>query len=295
MPFAGRRDDRSSRHADRQRPVCEPIAVDTHRAGGRSGRNRPLEARTATITGAGRGIGQAVAFALAEAGATVALLARTRAELDETVRRIHNAGGTALAVIADLREPAQWSAAIARIHEWRGGTDILVNNAASIGPLGSSRTLDPAEYAATLMLNVAAVVSLTLSVLPWMLDRGWGRVLNVSSGVAAHPAAMIGANAYATTKAAIEAHTLNLAAELEGTGVTVNAYRPGVVDTAMQAQLRDHDTDAACVELRDRSRRLYKDGALISAAASAHSLLARLPGEETGQIWTASDRTDIAP
>jgi NAD(P)-dependent dehydrogenase (short-subunit alcohol dehydrogenase family) len=64
-----------------------------------------------------------------------------------------------------------------------------------------------------------------------MLDAGWGRVVNVSSGIVAHPAGMVRGNAYATTKAALEAHTVNLAAELPGTGVTVNVYRPGGVDT----------------------------------------------------------------
>ena len=71
-----------------------------------------------------------------------------------------------------------------------------------------------------------------------MIERGWGRVVNVSSGIVANPKRMIGGNAYATSKSALEAHTLNLAAELVGTGVTVNVYRPGAVDTQMQAWIR---------------------------------------------------------
>ena len=74
-----------------------------------------------------------------------------------------------------------------------------------------------------------------------MRERGWGRIVNVSSGIAAHPETMIGGNSYATTKAALEAHTVNLAAELAGTGVTVNIYRPGIVDTAMQTWIRSQD------------------------------------------------------
>ena len=84
-------------------------------------------------------------------------------------------------------------------------------------------------------INVVGPVSLTAALVPAMLDQSWGRIVNVSSGIAVHPAAMIGGNAYAAAKAALEAHTLNLAAELAGTGVTVNGFRPGTVDTGRQA------------------------------------------------------------
>ena len=97
-----------------------------------------------------------------------------------------------------------------------------------------------------------------------MLERRWGRVVNVSSGIVASPAAMVGANAYAATKAALEAHTVNLAAELAGTGVTVNAYRPGSVDTAMQAWIRDQDPDAIGRALHDRFTERHAAGDLIS-------------------------------
>jgi NAD(P)-dependent dehydrogenase (short-subunit alcohol dehydrogenase family) len=78
-----------------------------------------------------------------------------------------------------------------------------------------------------------------------MLDRGWGRIVNVSSGIADHPGAMVGMNAYAATKAALEAHTLNLAAELAGSGVTVNVYRPGSMP-----DLRDDAAWRSCANQR---------------------------------------------
>jgi NAD(P)-dependent dehydrogenase (short-subunit alcohol dehydrogenase family) len=84
-----------------------------------------------------------------------------------------------------------------------------------------------------------------------MLGQEWGRVVNVSSGIAAHPESMIGANAYAAGKAALEAHTVNLATELAGTGVTVNAFRPGPVDTAMQAWIRSQDRARIGAALHD--------------------------------------------
>jgi NAD(P)-dependent dehydrogenase (short-subunit alcohol dehydrogenase family) len=161
----------------------------------------------------------------------------------------------------------------------------LINNAAVVWPLGASAGVDANEWAKALETNVTAVARLTFALLPSMLARGWGRVVNVSSGVAARPGSMIGANAYATGKSALEAHTVNLAAELEGSGVTVNVFRPGMVDTAMQRWIRERDPSEIGVALHERFTRAHADGALIDPERSAESLLTLLPGEETGQVW----------
>jgi NAD(P)-dependent dehydrogenase (short-subunit alcohol dehydrogenase family) len=95
-------------------------------------------------------------------------------------------------------------------------------------------------------------------------------------------------NAYAATKSALEAHTVNLAAELRGTGVTVNAYRPGGVDTAMQAWIRRQDPERIGAGLHERFNRNYADGALITPEYSAAALLALLAGDDTGAIWDVS-------
>ena len=122
-----------------------------------------------------------------------------------------------------------------------------------------------------------------------MLERGWGRIVNVSSGIVDHPGAMVGLNAYAATKAALEAHTLNLAAELAGSGVTVNVYRPGSVDTAMQAWFRAQPPAEIGAALHQHFQASYEQGALITPERSARSLLTRLAGEATGEIWNATD------
>jgi 3-oxoacyl-[acyl-carrier protein] reductase len=137
-----------------------------------------------------------------------------------------------------------------------------------------------------LAVNVEAPVRLALALLPSMLERGWGRIVNVSSGIVDRPGAMVGLNAYAATKAALEAHTLNLAAELAGSGVTVNVYRPGSVDTAMQAWFRSQSPDEIGAALHDRFRTSYEQGALITPEHSARSLLARITNTATGEIWT---------
>jgi 3-oxoacyl-[acyl-carrier protein] reductase len=123
-----------------------------------------------------------------------------------------------------------------------------------------------------------------------MLAQGWGRIVNVSSGIAASPAGMLRANAYATSKAALEAHTLNLAAELSDTGITVNVYRPGIVDTAMQAWIRDQDPMHIGTALHQRFVDNYRHGTLLTPSQSAASLLTRLPSPASGQIWGASDQ-----
>jgi NAD(P)-dependent dehydrogenase (short-subunit alcohol dehydrogenase family) len=121
-----------------------------------------------------------------------------------------------------------------------------------------------------------------------MLDASWGRVVNVSSGVVAHPAGMVRGNAYATTKTALEAHTVNLAAELAGTGVTVNAYRPGGVDTAMQAWIRSQNAERIGAGLHERFNKNFAEGTLIAPEQSAAALLAHLAGDGTGAIWDVS-------
>lgn len=106
----------------------------------------------------------------------------------------------------------------------------------------------------------------------------------------ANPAGMPRANAYATSKAALEAHTVNLAAELAGSGVTVNVFRPAGVDTAMQAWIRDQDPVLVGAGLHRRFVDNDERRTLLSAGQSASSLLARVTSPDTGQIWDAADR-----
>jgi 3-oxoacyl-[acyl-carrier protein] reductase len=117
--------------------------------------------------------------------------------------------------------------------------------------------------------------------------------VNVSSGIVAHPEAMTRGNAYAATKAALEAHTLNLAAELRGTGVTANVYRPGRVDTAMQEWIRGQDRERIGAELHERFTRFAASGELITPGRAAASLLARLGGADNGAVWDVDDVDDV--
>jgi NAD(P)-dependent dehydrogenase (short-subunit alcohol dehydrogenase family) len=242
--------------------------------------------KTALVTGAGRGIGRAVALGLAGAGARVVLLARTAVQLEQTRELLRAQGvpaGRISVAPADLADEADRGRAAAAALA-SGRVDILVNNAATVEPLGPTAGVTSADLRLAFEVNVIAPAALTAAVLPGMLDAGWGRVANVSSGIVAYPAGMVRGNAYAATKAALEAHTLNLAAELAGTGVTVNAYRPGGVDTAMQAWIRSQDPERIGA-LYERFNRSYAEGTLITPGQSAAALLAHLAGDDTGVIW----------
>jgi NAD(P)-dependent dehydrogenase (short-subunit alcohol dehydrogenase family) len=252
--------------------------------------NEALYGRVALVTGGGRGIGRAIALGLADAGARVAVLARSADEVAQTVSLIGERGKPGLAVPADVSVPSQVDATLHAIGDQWGPIEVLVNDAAVVWPLGPSVELDLVAWETALAINVTAVARLTVAVLPAMLERRWGRIVNVSSGIVANPAGMLRANAYATSKAALEAHTVNLAAELAGSGVKVNVFRPGGVDTAMQAWIRDQDPVLVGAALHRRFVDNYERRTLLSAGQSAASLLARLPSPDTGQIWDAADR-----
>jgi 3-oxoacyl-[acyl-carrier protein] reductase len=250
-----------------------------------------LEGRTALVTGAGRGIGRAIALGLATDGVQVALLARSVDQLTEVAAAVSAAGGTALVVPTDVGDSAVVNRAVAMVLAEFGAVDILVNDAAVVAPLGTTAAVDADAWAMALAVNVVGPFLLAQAVLPGMLERRWGRIANVSSAIAEHPAAMIGMNAYAASKSALEAHTLNLAAELAGTGVTVNVYRPGSVDTAMQGWIRSQPAEEIGVALHERFVESYDRGSLLTPEQSARALLLRLEGDATGQVWSVEDPT----
>jgi len=251
--------------------------------------DNPLCDRVALVTGGGRGIGRATALGLAQAGARVAVLARSRHQLAGVVEEIRASGGTAMALVADVSDRPQVEAACELLRRELGAPGVLINNAAVVEPLGPTPTLDPEAIDTALAVNVIAPITLTARLVPDMIAAGWGRIVNVSSGIVAAPAAMPGMTTYAASKAALEAHTLNLAAELRGTGVTANVYRPGTVDTSMQAWIRKQSPDRIGEALQRRFAASHVDGALISAAESARPLVTHLRGNASGEIWTVAD------
>ena len=248
-----------------------------------------LAGKTALVTGASRGIGRAVALGLAAAGADLALLARSQPDLEEVAERGKALGARVVVVPTDLTDQLALRVAIQHVRKKCGVVDVLVNNAAVVQPMGPTVDVDVDEWAAAITVNLVSPVTLTLGLVPDMLERKWGRVVNVTAKAAVAPSQLIGGNAYTSSKAALDAHTLNLAAELADTGVTVNGFRPGIVDTAIHDWVRSQPAERIGDALRNQFVKFKESGMLISPEHSAAALIARLSSDRTGQIWDVDD------
>lgn len=195
---------------------------------------RRLEGRVALITGGGRGIGRAIALAYAAEGARLALVARTSAELEETAGLVRDKhGAEAITAIANVADYEQVQQAVARTLEHYGHIDVLVNNAGNIGPVGRVWDNDPGEWARTIAVHLMGVFYGCHAVIPGMLERGQGRIVNMS-GVGGP-----NSSAYDAAKTGIVNLTENLALELQDTAITVNAISPGSIHTRMWEENRD--------------------------------------------------------
>jgi len=140
-----------------------------------------LRGQVAVVTGGGRGIGRAIALALAKAGACAAVLARSQSELDKTVRLIEHAGGRAQAFATDVRDVLTVRSAIVEIERSLGPVDLLVNNAATAGPIGPFWETDTDQWWQALEVNLRGPVHCSRAVLPGMVARHQGRIVNIAS------------------------------------------------------------------------------------------------------------------
>lgn len=188
-----------------------------------------LSGQVALVTGASRGIGRAIADALAEAGASVVLAARTQSDLDEVAEAIRQRGGTALAVAAHTGSDEAMQDLVALVTAEWGGVDILVNNAATNPHFGPVLTSTEAQWDKTLDVNLKGYFRTVRACAPSMRERGGGSVINVASVVGERP--QPGMGVYCVTKAAVLMLTDVLAGELARDGIRVNAIVPGFVKT----------------------------------------------------------------
>jgi NAD(P)-dependent dehydrogenase (short-subunit alcohol dehydrogenase family) len=197
----------------------------------RPSRSADLAGAHALVTGGGRGLGRAVARAFADAGAHVSLLARSGDELAESVALIETTGGIAASASADVRDPDALGTAIARLRRHFGPVDVLVNGAGIVGPIGPLWEVDAREWWATMEVNLAGLVHCTQLVLPEMIARRRGRILNISSQAGVRRWPLV--SAYSVSKAAVTKLTENLAREVDRFGISVLSVHPGLLPLGM--------------------------------------------------------------
>ncbi len=232
-----------------------------------------LEGKRAVVTGGGRGIGAETARLLASEGASVVVSARSRNEIEAVAEALRSDGHQAWAVPCDVADEAQVEALHDAAVEHLGGVDILVNNAGVATSAPLHRT-DLATWNRLLAVNATGTFLCTRAFTPGMVERGWGRVVNVASVAGKAGAAYI--TAYVSAKHAAVGFTRAAAVELAATGVTVNAVCPGFVDTEMTTESVERivgktglDADAA----RKNLEAMSPQKRILEAAEVAYQVL----------------------
>ena len=185
----------------------------------------------ALVTGGTRGVGRAIAAALGRAGAAVAVAGRAEAELREVAEALDGPPGRSLAVVADVTDQKAVAAMVERVDAELGAVDLLVNCAGSCCAIGPSWTVDPDEWWEDVATNLRGSFLCARAVLPGMVARGRGRIVNVASYAGTRPFPY--ASGYASAKAGVLSFTEAIAAEAGEFGVKVFAITPGRVRTAM--------------------------------------------------------------
>ena len=201
-----------------------------------------LDGKVAVVTGGGRGIGRATALILARAGAAVAVAARTEAEIAAVAEEIREAGGQAMAVPTDVTSWAAMQHLVDEVTRAYGPADIIVANAGIVKPVEDMWAVAPEAWAQNVDVNLTGAFYTARAFLPAMMEREEreaGVVIFVSSGAATHP--VPGWSAYCAAKAGLDHFARNVTSEIDrrGSSIRIHTLYPGIVDTSMQARIRE--------------------------------------------------------
>ena len=255
-----------------------------------------LSNKIAIITGAGRGIGRAIAIAFAKEGAKVSLVARTVSELEETAQLIEEYGSQSIVIPTDVTEPSSVTAMVQETISRYGRVDILVNNAGVSGPIGPLQDNRIDDWIKTIQVNVIGPYLCCKSVVPLMTNQGGGKIINLAGAGANNAWANL--SAYCASKAGVVRMTEVLALELENKNIQVNALGPGSIHTRMWEELRNGAEAANATEIQEIGDRVLSGGgaSLEKPAELAVFLASDDSGELSGRLISAvaDDYNDIA-
>ena len=251
-----------------------------------------FKGRVALVTGGSRGIGRAVAELLSQEGASVAVNYRARAEeAAAVVEAIRDQGRQAVAVKADVASRPEVDAMVEQACSALGPIDILVNNAGLLAT-GTLLQYEPDEFERMWRVNVNGVLHATAAAAPSMIEKKYGRIVNLSS-IAALGTAVPETTLYAATKGAVQILTKRFALEL-GPGITVNAVLPGLILTDMVSEGHTEEEMQRRIEAVSRKSLLGRVGEPGDIASVVAFLASDESGFMTGQFLTADGgRTDL--
>ncbi len=250
-----------------------------------------LQGKVALVTGANQGLGEAIAWAYAEAGAKLALCARDLAKLNAVADQIKARYGESavMALACDVAKSDSAEAFVKAAHAHFGRIDALVNNAGVYGPMGNIEEIDWSVWVEAIEVNLLGSVQMARLVLPIMRAQGRGKIVQISGGGATNPMAKM--TAYAASKAAVVRFAESIAEETRGEGIDVNCIAPGALNTRLLDQVLEAGPERVGQDFYERSlKQQQSGGAGLQAGSELAVYLASdasngLTGKLISAIW----------
>ena len=245
-----------------------------------------LQNRVAIITGGGRGLGRSVALAFGKEGAKVVVAARTQEEIEHVAEELRSLRKDAIAIPADVSSEDQVNQMVRKALEAYSTIDILVNNAGVRGPIAPIHEIPLAEWEQTLRVNLTAAFLCTKAVIPVMIKKKEGKIINVATTMTPRP----NLTPYMVAKAGLIHLTKQLSRELKDYNIQVNAIHPGVMDTQMQEEIRKAGAKAIGTDMFER---LKEEGILHPPSEPAKLVLflaSRAADGITGEYLSFDDK-----